>query len=192
MGRKSRIETELPAELRAELDAQIADGRKTVDELKQWLDAQGHDDISRSGVHRYVLSREEVIAKIRQSREMAQAIGLQLGPDDGEGSRNAQLLEMLHVLLHGGMMRLIADPEAEVTSLDLGRLAGALRAANASQKIDVDRRINAAKLQAAREAAKETAEKAAVAAVAAASGGKGGVSRQTIDAIKKAVLGVAT
>ncbi|BCW89974.1 hypothetical protein sos41_31420 [Alphaproteobacteria bacterium SO-S41] len=188
MGRKNRIQIEVPAELRAELDAQIADGRKSIDQLQAFLAANGHDDISRSGVARYVLSQEEVIANIRQSREMANAISMQLGPDDGDGSTNAQLTEMAQVILHRGMMKLITDPDADVSPGDMGKIAKALQAAASAQKLDVDRRINAAKLQAAQAAARETAGKAAEAAVAAV--GKG-VSKQTVEAIRTAVLGVA-
>lgn len=191
MARKNRIQLEVPPDVRQELDAQIADGRKSIDQLKAWLEEKGHDDISRSGVARYVVSREDVIAKIRESREIAEAIGTQLGPDDGEGSRNAQMTEMLQSIIHSGMIRMLADPDAEVSSLDIGRMAKATQSAIAAQKVDVDRRINAAKLEAARAASKETAEKAAEAAVGAMKKAKG-LTKETVETIRRAVLGVAT
>lgn len=190
MGRKNRIAKELPPDLRAELDAQIADGRLSIDELKDWLADRGHEDISRSGVARYVASQEEVIEKIRQSREMAQAISAQLGADDADGARNAQLTEMLHSLMHAGMVRLLADPEAEVTTLDLGRLAKALQAATSSQKLDVDRRIAAAKLEAAKAAAREATEKA-VAAIDAAEKA-GGSKAEVLRKIREEIYGIAS
>lgn len=190
MARKNRIAKELPADVRAELDAQIADGSLSIDELKEWLAERGHDDISRSGVARYVASQEDVISKIRESREMARAISAHLGDDDAGGARNAQLTEMLHSLMHAGMSRLLADKDAEVTTLDLGRLAKALQAATSSQKLDVDRRINAAKLAAAQAATKETEQKVVAALDAIGAGRPQETKEELLRRIREEVYGV--
>ena len=187
-GRKSRIVAELDPDLREELDARIADGRLTIDALRGWLAQHGHDDISRSGVARYVASKEDVFARLRESRAIAEAMRLQLGPDGEESSRNAQLVEMLQALLHSGMMRLIADPEAEVGPGDLAKLAKAIQSASSAQKLDVERRLKDAQMRAANEAAQAALEKAA-AAVKTAAIAKG-VSQETVDQIYHAVLGV--
>ena len=164
MGRKNRIQSELPPDLREALDQLILDDQSTIDDLREWLAERGHGGISRSGVARYKLSREDVIAKMRESREMAKGLGEALGPDDGDGSRNAQLREMLDALIHGGMMRLLADPDAEVTALDLSRLAKTLQSANSAQKLDIESRIKKVEHDASK-AAKREAVEAAVAVI---------------------------
>ncbi len=159
---RSRIQQELDAGELAQLNAKIVGGKDTIDDIAAWLKEIGHD-IPRSNVGRHVKSVEEVSAQIRQSREMTAGLLEQLGPETDDGSRNAQLMEMMHVLIHRGVVEMIADPNAEVSPADLARLAKTLKDAASAQKSNVDRLINAAKLVAAKSAAKETAQKAVAA-----------------------------
>jgi len=182
MARKSRIKRELPADVLSELNAQIADGRRTVDELTAWLAERGHP-MPRSNVHRYAQEVEEVAREIRETKEIATSLFAST-PAGDDGAMQQQLTEMLHVVLHKGFRALVKEENPAISPEDLHFLARTIKDLSAAQKTSVDRMLNAAKLQAAKEALK----KAATAAEGAAR--KAGMTKETVAQIRHAVLGV--
>jgi hypothetical protein len=151
----------------------------TIDEIHQKL-IELKQPVSRSALARHTKSIEEIGAELRHSREMAKAL-VETAPvgDDAK-------LEQLNLeLMHSMVLRLLTATNAgEMITLDpentmflaraLGQLAGA-------RKTDADRRRKD------REEAKkeflgkveETAKK-----------GGAGLTREAVDAIRHAVLGV--
>ena len=92
MGKRG-FASQLPTDLREELDRQIVDGRVSVDDLWEWLKGRGVE-VGRSSVHRHMQSVEEVSAQMREAREAAQAIVGQLGPEAAEGKIGQLLIEV--------------------------------------------------------------------------------------------------
>lgn len=188
MGPRSRIKTELPKDVIAQLNGLIAQDKLTIDELTAWLAERGHP-IPRSNVHRYAQQVEELAAAARETDEIAQGFFQAIGPAEDDGMVRAQLVKMLHSLLHRGFREAMTNPKANFSPMDLHFMSRSIKDIAAASKTDVDRLINAAKLSAAKAAAEETAKKAADAASEAAS--KAGLSKKTADFIYKKVLGVA-
>lgn len=184
---RSRIKSELPAEVLAELNAQIVDGRKTIDQLKAWLAAQGHD-IPRTNLGRHVQQVEQMAATLTETREIVKAVSSRLDPGDDAGAMTDQLVEMLHAVVYRGFTTLLADADRTIDPEDMHFLARTLKDAAAAKKSNVDRMINAAKLAAAQAATKEAVEKCAQAAGAV--GKTAGLTKDTVAQIRHAILGV--
>lgn len=84
-GRRSKIDL-LPEEIKRELNTMLRDGRLQQQEILDLVNAQikeaGLEDkakLSRSGLNRYASRMEEVGAKIRQAREVAEVWTAKLG-----------------------------------------------------------------------------------------------------------------
>ena len=94
MGRKSSI-ARLQPEVRAHIEAQLAQGSCTLDELIADLQARwpSHDRPSRSAVHRYGSKLERKLEVIRASTEAAKLIDQEIG--DNLDSRSASLIAMI-------------------------------------------------------------------------------------------------
>lgn len=92
MGKKG-FASQLPLDLREELDRQIVAGHLGVDDLWTWLKGRGVE-VGRSSVHRHMQSVEETSAQLREAREAAAAIVTSLGPDAAEGKIGQLLIEM--------------------------------------------------------------------------------------------------
>lgn len=84
-GRRSKVDL-LPEDIKRELNAMLRDGRLQQQEILDLVNAQieeaGLDEqakISRSGLNRYASRMEEVGARIRQAREVAEVWTAKLG-----------------------------------------------------------------------------------------------------------------
>jgi hypothetical protein len=127
VSRHSSIEL-LPADVRGELDRKLAAGQLTLDQLLDDLQDQGVS-ISRSALGRYRKTFEDTAAKLRESREVAQAFAKELGtvPNDEMG-------QMLIELVHTMAFRMMSQPEAEkFKTSDLMKLAITLKSLSAAQ-----------------------------------------------------------
>ncbi len=185
---RSRIKSELPADVLAELNAQIVDGRKTIDQLTAWLAGQGHD-IPRTNVGRHVQQVEQMAATLSETREIVKAVSSRLDAADDAGAMTDQLVEMLHAVVYRGFTTLLADADRTIDPEDMHFLARTLKDAAAAKKSNVDRMINAAKLAAAKAAAREALDKAADAVERTAQAA--GLTKQTVAQIRRSVLGVS-
>lgn len=185
MRRPSSIDR-LPKEIRESI-GRLREGGRTIDEILAHL-TEMEAPVSRSALGRHVKSLDEIGERMRRSRAMAEALTDKFGQDPD--NRVARVnLELLHGLVfetltagasadeddNGEGAPLVLDPQsAKLLSETLRNLATA-------QKSDADRM-----LVARREAAKEAAK--AVEKVAART--EGGMTRDTIDAIKAEILGI--
>jgi hypothetical protein len=176
----------LPKDLRQELDAQIMDGRLSVDAMWTWLRARGVE-ASRSAVGRHMQHVEEAASEMRKAREMAGVFAQKLGPDIAEGSVGSALVEVVQSIMFRQMMPKLAagaGAEGEAAAADSAEdmmfLARAVQSLIGAQKSDTDRILKIRK---------ETAVKAAEAAAGEAK--SRGLNAETVAAIRAKVLGVA-
>jgi hypothetical protein len=166
----------LPTELRDELDKLLRGGRHTIREITDHLRVLGVDT-SKSAVHRYSQDFERVAEDIRLTREMARAVGRELG-DAANNDATRMLVESMQALVLRARMQLSTSDEIETKAVaDLARsikdLQGALRGS-----VDIELKIRS---EVAREAAKAAEESAT----------RQGLTAETIEAIKAQILGVA-
>jgi len=169
---KSSI-AQLDDRIRQAVDQAIRDGRATIDDIVNLIAELG-GEVSRSAVGRYRKRAEDQMQKYREAQEVAKVwIGkLQADP---EGDIGRLLSEMLRTVA----FQSIGDMEA-ANPMDLMLLAKALKDLAGADKLTAERI-----LKVRQEAAKEAAEK--VAAVAKTKG----LSKETVDELKREILGVA-
>lgn len=190
MGRKSTI-ARLPEEVKAHVEALLARGACTLDELiaelqQRWPDlAHAQELPSRSAVHRYGQKLERRLTAIRASTEAAKLIQAQAGDD--RDARSEALTALVQTELFEAILALqeADDPEA-----DPGERVGMLSAAAKNIATLTRSSINLKEFQAkaAEKARRELLEeqRAKLDAMPA----KGGVTAETKAAIREA-LGIA-
>lgn len=140
--------------------------------LENELKERGYQ-ISKSAIHRYGQNFEKRLAAVRLSTEQAKAI-VDASPDD-EGAMNEALMRLVQDKLFSILMDLQIDPE-KVNFTSLAKAVAELSRASVTQKkwtADVKKK------------AQETASVVALAAK------KGGLSDETVDQIKRQILGIA-
>ncbi len=172
----------LPTEVR-ELIGRLREGGRTIDEIMGKL-AELDVDVSRSALGRHVKGLAEVGEQLRRSREIATALVSRFG-EDADNRVGRLNIELMHGLV---MQAVTASAEGEdgqpqavtFTPEDTMFLARSLQSLASAQKIDTDRLLKV-RVETAKEAAKavETVGKAK------------GLTKDTMDAIKHAVLGIA-
>lgn len=99
MGRKSTVQR-LQPEILKEVNKLLSEGRATLDEILAHLRKLGVEDVSRSALGRHRQQFEKVAAKLRQGREMTEALVRDLGPNATEGKQGRVLVEMLRNLVY--------------------------------------------------------------------------------------------
>ncbi len=156
----------------------------TIDEILKRLRELGQTDVKRSALGRHVKSLEEIGAQLRHSREVAQALVAQVGdaPEDRVADLNIELMHSMILRLvtatndEGDGQPVILDPEQTMfMARSLQALAGA-------------RKTNADTIFKVRQ---ETAKKAAEVVDAATKDIPAGLTRDTVDLIKRRIMGIA-
>lgn len=156
----------------------------TIDEIRKKLVSLGQGEVSRSALGRHVKSLEEIGAQLRHSREVAQALIQQVG--DAPEDRTADLnIELMHTMI----LRLVTatndEGDGQPVTLDPEQV---MFMARSLQSLAGARKTNADMVLKTREAATKEAAKAVDKAAAKV---PGGLTRDTIDTIKREILGVA-
>lgn len=182
-GRRSKIDL-LPEDIKAELNTMLRDGRLQQQEILDLVNAQikeaGLEDkakLSRSGLNRYASRMEEVGAKIRQAREVAEVWTAKLG-DQPTSEVGKLLQEVVRTMAFetGMAMSESGDP---VEPKALSQLALAIQrveqAAMASHKREKE--IRTAFAEEAANAMEEVAKSQ-------------GLTREGVKAIKQQILGI--
>lgn len=157
----------------------------TIDQIRKRLIDMGQEAVpSRSALGRHVRSLAEVTADLKLSQTYAEAIAREAG-DKGPG----QLLDMNAQLLGANMLKLMmAEKDGEgiqLGSKEAKEFSEALRNMALMRKTELDT-IAKAEERAAKKATAEAAEKATKAARSK------GLSKETVEAIRHAVLGSDT
>ncbi|RSU57206.1 DUF3486 family protein [Sphingobium yanoikuyae] len=152
----------------------------TLDEIIKKLRDLGQGDISRSALARHTKSLEEIGAQLRHSREVAQALVAQVGdaPEDRVADLNVELLHSVILRLvtatndDGDGKPVMFEPE------DVRFLSQSLQSLASARKTNTDLVFRVRK-----EATEAAAKKAGDAAKSK------GLTAETVDFIRKAVLG---
>ena len=164
----SRVETELPLELRKAVNRLLLEPGTTYDDVAKFLNAKGYD-ISRSSIGRYGKKFLEAYQNIKQFEDQARAITS--GVDDG-----MPMEEAVGKMLLQKVMAALVDGSADITEnsrliADVAKLQSA-HIQMAKWKDDLEKR--------ARSAA-DAVDKIAK---------KGGLSDAAAEQIRKKILGV--
>ncbi len=168
MGKPSTIDL-LPPEIKAELQAWLQDPRITqleaTDRANSLLAAMGLPErVTKSSVNRYAVKMEEVGAKLRQSREVAQMYIAQVGAAP-QGQTGLLINEMLRSMAFELSLKLqdadVEDPESMSATIDqIKNLSLTMQRLEQSATINVKRESEIRK-QALTDAA-DNIEKAAI------------------------------
>lgn len=134
MARTGKIRR-LPPELRDILHRKLDEGC-TLDEITAHLQALGAD-VSRSGLGRYKQSFDKVASRLRDSREMAEAMIQKIGPEASEGRQGRLLVQMLNTLTSDYMFRRLQEGD-DIDADEMKSLARALKDTTHAARLSQD------------------------------------------------------
>lgn len=171
MPRRAAI-TRLPPQLKEWLDAELVRrGFADYVQLAQDLQAQGAA-VSKSALHRYGTRFEERLAQLKASTEQARAV-IQASPDD-EGAMNEALIRLTQDKLFGVLVELDVDP----SSVNITKVTKAIADLGRSS---ITQKRYAIEVRARAEAAAANVEKIAK---------KGGLSAESVQQLRREILGI--
>lgn len=173
MPKRSAV-NDLPESVRAELDQRlISNGFAGYEGLSDWLAEQGFA-ISKSALHRYGQPFEARIQALKMATDQARAI-VESSPDD-EGAVSEALMRLVQEKLFQVMLDFQVDPDKPLN------LASAAKAVAELSRATVTQKKWQAEVRAKAEAAAAAVERIAT---------SGGLSRESVEDIRRAILGVA-
>ncbi|WP_332457936.1 DUF3486 family protein [Neisseria weixii] len=156
-------------------------GFSNYTELTEWLNAQGYE-VSRSAVHRYGQKVERRFASIKASTEAARLIA-EGAADEGD-TRSEALMAMLQTELFDALVQIGEMPSEELGALDrFGVMAEGAKKISGLISASTRLKEYQAKVKAKVQAAAEDVAKQAK---------KGGLSEESVEAIRKHILGIAS
>ena len=138
MGRKSTLRR-LQPEIQAEINRILSEGRLTLDELLEHLRGIGVEGVSRSALGRQKQKIDKIAAKLRQSREMTEA--LEIGPAVEEGQQGRLLVEVLRRLVFDHLEKRLTSEDEESQDIDnqgFFFLAKAIKEMSQANRLDQD------------------------------------------------------
>ncbi|QBH96796.1 DUF3486 family protein [Limnobaculum zhutongyuii] len=183
-GRPSKIDL-LPQDIRDQLHHLLRDKRHTQEDIREavneLIDQNGLGEdmkLSRTGLNRYATRMEEVGARIRQAREISEVWVSKLGeaPTSDVGK---MVQELVRTLAYDTTLKLTESPNT-VSPKELNQLA------LFSQRIE-----QAAMVSHKREKDIRAAFAAEAADVAGKAARSAGLSKETVNTIKRQILGIA-
>lgn len=136
MATKPKIETELSEEDLKAFRHLMATGRCSIDDLVSWLGKRGYE-ISRSSVGRYSQNFERVAARLRESRQITEAITTELGDAAVQGKQGRLLVEMTRTLVFDMLMK-FQEEDAELDTKDVMMLGKGLAELGKALRLDQD------------------------------------------------------
>lgn len=187
MGRKSTV-ARLPAEVKTYIEAMLATGAQTLDELIADLQArypaEAHAGTlpSRSAVHRYGQKLDRRLSAIRASTEAAKLIQAQAGDD--QDARSEALTALVQTELFEAILSLqeADDPDADPADR-VGMLSSAAKNIATLTRSSVGLKKFQLEVRAKAQAAADTVDKLAK---------KGGLTAETAEQIRREILGIAS
>lgn len=183
MGRKSSI-SRLPVEIKAYIERRLSEGQMTLDELIADLQAAFPQTAlpSRGAVHRYGKKLEQRLAAIRASTEAARIIDETTG--DEKDTRSGAIIALVQSELFETIVNL---QEATEDSIDPAERIKMLSAAAKNIATLTRASVTLKKYQG------EVAAKVASAAEKAETiARKGGLSADSVQALRREILGIAS
>lgn len=182
MGRKSTID-KLPPKARRIVEKRAADPAATSEsvreELEQALPA-GSVPSARS-IRRFFAKNSEVIARVKESREVARVLVSEIG-ERTDGDQGRALVEILQSLVHQMTYKLATDEDREAKIGELKALAQTIKLANESGAIA---QRTAERIEAAARAKLLREQQEALKSIVR----EGGISAETERIIKARLLG---
>ncbi|MGH7027364.1 phage protein Gp27 family protein [Brevundimonas sp.] len=181
---RSSIE-KLPPDVRDRLEDWLREfraGRLELDEVMHRMDAQFADqDVplpSRSAVHRHSQKVQALAERVQQSRDVANQVIAQIGPDLTDGKGFQVLVQGFQSLAFDLMANL--GPGETLDAENLMFLSRAIQAVTSARKTDADLHMRL----------KQEAAKEAAAAVDRVAKREAGLTSDTVDKIKREILGI--
>lgn len=186
MARKSSV-TRLPPEVKSYIEAKLATGAQTLDELIKDLrerfpaEAQAGELPSRSSLHRYGSKLDRRLAAIRASTEAAKLIQAQAGDD--QDARSEALTALVQTELFEAILALqeADDPDADPGER-IAMLSAAAKNIATLTRSSIGLKTFQAQARARAKAAADTVDKLAK---------TGGLSADTAAQIRREILGIA-
>ena len=179
MAQRSSIE-KLPEAVRHEFERKLVEnGFSDYQAIAEWLQDQGYE-ISRSAAHRYGQKVQRRFAAIKSSTEAARLIA-EGAADEGD-TRSEALMAMLQTELFDALVAIGEMDSEELNALDGVMAEGAKKISgliSASTRLKEYQAKVKAKVQAAAEDVAKQAK-------------KGGLSEESVEAIRKHILGIAS
>ena len=133
MGRRSSIQR-LDPKIVAEINSLLERGR-TLDEILSALRNIGVSEVSRSALGRYKQSYDEIIASVRESRQVAEVLVKEFGTDTEPKAMRANI-EMLQALVSRLGREITRGDTLDVKQIAI--LSGALESLGRASKTDVE------------------------------------------------------
>lgn len=186
MARKSTI-NRLPAEVKTYIEAMLATGAQTLDELIADLQnrypaaAKAGDLPSRSAVHRYGQKLDRRLSAIRASTEAAKLIQAQAGDD--QDARSEALTALVQTELFEAILSLQEADDPKTDPVDrVAMLSSAAKNIATLTRSSIGLKTFQAQARARAQAAAATVDKLAK---------SGGLSADTAEQIRREILGIA-
>jgi hypothetical protein len=171
--RRNKV-TKLPAPVKAWLDRALAENNfSEYQALAAELKLRGYD-VGKSAIHRYGQKFQQRVEEIRSATEMAKVI-VETNPDD-DNSQNEALIRLTQEKLMGLLVELEGENDA-------GKLVKITRAIADLARASVNQKRFRDEVQAKARTAAEKAERIAR---------RGGLSDDSVQAIRREILGIAS
>lgn len=173
MGKKSTVDT-LPRAVKEWLDRTLVESNFSGYQLlAEELKGRGYE-ISKSAIHRYGQDFEKRLQTLKLATEQAKAI-VDSSPDD-EGAVSEALMRLVQEKLFQVMLEFQVDPDKPLN------IASAAKAVAELSRATVNQKKWQAEVRARAEAAAANVEKIAK---------KGGLSAESVEQLRREILGIA-
>jgi len=127
----------LPPAVLAQVNFMITEGGWTIDQIVGYLSEAGHPR-SRSAVGRHARNVNEVAAKLRESREVVDALVREMGPQATEGKHGRLLVEILRKLAFDSLLKKMDGEGEDLESQDFFFFAKAMKELSSSVRLEQD------------------------------------------------------
>lgn len=174
---------QLKPEERAMIDAFLTRENPSVDDFWAFLTEDMALEIGRSSAHRYQQDFEKVATRLRESRQMTEALARELGEASSQGKQGRLLVEMARTLVFDMMVKLQESDDDELDPKDVAFLGKGLAELGRALRSDQDFEIKVQE-QARKKALEDAADKIDTL------GQEAGMSKETRDEWRRGVLGI--
>lgn len=136
MGKKSSIKT-LPDKILNQVNFMLGEKGWKIDQVVAYLEEAGHPR-SRSALGRYKQNLDQVASKLRESREITDALARELGDAATQGKQGRLLVEMARSVVFDLLIKLQEAENAAIDSKDVAMLGKGLAEMAKALRYDQD------------------------------------------------------